>query len=85
MSDERNDRIYAGCQTTALWQSMHAISEFMGGEPPHEMFSSVNNRPVEVVLLCIECIDEISAASWNDEEWGPYPSRLQNRRETGRA
>ncbi len=48
--------------------------EFMGGEPPHQM--TVGKR---IELYCIDCIDLISWATWNEEEWGPYPSRMQHR------
>jgi hypothetical protein len=49
----------------------------------HEMCCSYNNEPFKTVLYCVECIDYITEASWNDEEWGPYPSRLQHRRGAG--
>jgi hypothetical protein len=59
-------------------------AEFLGGEPPHEMTTHSNGQTV-VYLYCIACIDHISWACWNDEEWGPYPSRMQHRRDTGHA
>jgi hypothetical protein len=59
-------------------------------EPPHEMtvykeslLTGTNCTTVH--LLCIECVDYIAEVSWNDEAWGPYPSRLQHRREVGGA
>jgi hypothetical protein len=53
-------------------------AEFLGGEAPHEMKVTENGK-TRIDLYCIECIDYVSWAMWNDEEWGPYPSRLQHR------
>jgi hypothetical protein len=49
--------------------------EFLGGEPMHEVTVS-DNGVVTVQFFCIECEDCISSACWNDEEWGPYQSRV---------
>jgi hypothetical protein len=63
----------------------HCDAELLGGEPMHEMTTYHVNGEVEVRLFCVECIDFISEASWNDEAWGPYPSRLQHRNVVGHA
>lgn len=58
----------------------HCGGVFLYGEPPHEMtVGDGNGKTSHVELYCIDCIDYISWATWNDEEWGPYPSRMQHR------
>jgi hypothetical protein len=54
-------------------------AELLHGEPMHEL-----NCNGKIQLWCIECIDQYSEAMWPDD-WGPYPSRLQHRRDVGRA
>jgi hypothetical protein len=58
---------------------VYCKAEFLSGEPMHSV-TVHENGVTRIELYCIECIDLISEASWNDEEWGPYPSRLQHRR-----
>jgi hypothetical protein len=41
----------------------------------HRMLSAVNGV-TRIVTQCLMCADYYAWACWNDEEWGPYPSRL---------
>jgi DNA-directed RNA polymerase subunit RPC12/RpoP len=59
--------------------------EFLGGEPMCELNAKYDSGPWHIEYYCIPCMDEYSSALWNDEEWGPYPSRLQYRIDEGHA
>jgi hypothetical protein len=59
--------------------------EFIAGEPMHEVNAKYDNGPWHIEYYCIPCIDEESEASWNYEEWGPYPSKLRFCRDEGHA
>jgi hypothetical protein len=76
---EIRDLLRAEHMTPEQWKCAHCGGEFLGGEPPHEVTVHKDGR-TEILLYCIDCIDYLSEACWNDEEWGPYPSRLQHRR-----
>lgn len=56
----------------------------LGGEPLHEV-TAVYDDVTEIERYCIECIDLYSQMMWNREDWGPYDSRMQHRREIGHA
>ena len=65
-------------------QCVQCGSTFLGGEEPYQL-TVADELGTRVELRCGDCIEAYSQACWNNEEWGPYPAKIQHRRRPGRA
>jgi hypothetical protein len=53
-------------------------AEIVFGEPHRMWVSTGADDPGRMRVQCEECADMHAWACWNEEEWGPYPSRLNH-------